>query len=82
MRRLALEMGVPSRLFPFPVGLLKALGKISGRFHAIDKLSSSLMVNSGKIRRELGWTPPHSLAWGLKETARHFAKNRPKKKDE
>jgi nucleoside-diphosphate-sugar epimerase len=70
LRRLALAMDVPSRVFPFPVSLLVLLGKIPGKSGALNRLAGSLQVDSGKIRRELGWRPPYSLQEGLKATAR------------
>ena len=56
-----------ARLFPFPPSLLKAAGRLPG-LGALHKLTSSLYVDSGQIRRDLGWTPPFSMEEGLRRT--------------
>jgi len=75
LRRLAKVMGVPSRVFPFPTALLKLAGKLSGKSAQVERLLGSLRVDSGKIRRELGWQPPYTLEQGLHATAVAFAAN-------
>jgi UDP-glucose 4-epimerase len=37
-----------------------------------DRLLNSLLVDSSKIRSELGWRPSFSLDEGMAETARWF----------
>jgi len=69
LRRMAEALAVPSRLFPFPVGLLKAAGKLAGKSAQVERLLGSLQVDSGKIRRELGWMPPCTMQQGLQATA-------------
>ncbi|HUW25572.1 MAG TPA: SDR family oxidoreductase [Gallionella sp.] len=75
LRCLADEMGVPSRVFPFPAALLKLAGKLTGKSAQIERLLGSLRVDSGKIRRELGWQPPYTLEQGLHATVVAFAAN-------
>jgi UDP-N-acetyl-alpha-D-quinovosamine dehydrogenase len=41
---------------------------------AVDWLLGSLVVDSSKIRRELGWRPPFTMDEGLAETAKWFRK--------
>ena len=55
------------RLFPFPESLLKVMGRLPG-LGALRKLTSSLYVDSEPIRRDLGWTPPFTMAEGLRRT--------------
>ena len=38
----------------------------------VERLLDSLVIDSSKIRRELGWTPPFTMEQGLAETARWF----------
>lgn len=38
----------------------------------VERLTGSLRVDSGKIRRELGWTPPYALQQGLQSTAEWY----------
>ena len=69
LRILAVSMGHPARLFPFPVALLRLAGRLTGRSGQLDRLLGSLRVDSGKIRRELNWIPPYTLQQGLRATA-------------
>jgi nucleoside-diphosphate-sugar epimerase len=62
----------PARLFPFPTRLMRLAGKLLGKSAAIDRLAGSLQVDSGKIRKELGWNPPYSMQEGLNITAKWF----------
>ncbi|HWQ38372.1 MAG TPA: NAD-dependent dehydratase, partial [Burkholderiales bacterium] len=73
IRRLALALGVSPRLYPFPMAGLRFAGALLGRRDQIARLVDSLQVDSARIREELGWTPPVSVAQGLLETAQWFA---------
>jgi nucleoside-diphosphate-sugar epimerase len=70
LRKLGAAMGHPARLFPCPPALLKLAGRLTGKSDQVERLLGSLQVDSGKIRRELGWTPPFTLQEGLRLTAR------------
>lgn len=72
IRRIASALGRPARLVPFPGSLLRLAGVFTGKTAAMDRLLGSLVVDSSAIRRELGWTPPFTMAEGLKKTADWF----------
>ncbi len=72
IRRTAAALGVPARIFPFPVSLLRMAGRLTGKADTIERLVGSLTVDSSKIRQELGWKPPFTMEQGLAETARWF----------
>lgn len=72
IRRTARALGVPSRIFPFPLSLLNLAGAVTGKRAAINRLLGSLTVDSSSIRRELEWKPPFSMDEGLAETAAWF----------
>ena len=72
IRRTASALGVPARLIPFPVSLMRLAGKLTGKSGAVNRLTGSLTVDSSKIQRELGWKPPFTMDEGLRETARWF----------
>lgn len=74
IRRIAAALGRPARLFPFPPGLLRFAGKLTGKTDTVDRLLGFLTVDSGRIRRELGWKPPCTMAEGLKETAAWYVR--------
>jgi nucleoside-diphosphate-sugar epimerase len=68
----AAALGVRARLIPFPVPLLRLAAAALGRRGEIERLTGSLQIDSSRIRAELGWRPPYSLADGLHETARWY----------
>lgn len=65
LRQLGEAMGHPARLFYCPSALLKLAGRLTGKVDQIERLLGSLRVDSGKIRRELGWLQPYTLREGL-----------------
>jgi UDP-glucose 4-epimerase len=65
-------MGKPARLFPFPQFLLKLAGRLVGKSDQVDRLLGSLRIDSGKIRRELGWQPPFTVQEGLRRTGQGY----------
>lgn len=69
LRQLGVAMGHPAHLLLCPQALLKLAGRLTGKAEQIDRLLGSLQVDSGKIRRELGWAPPYTLQQGLQATA-------------
>lgn len=66
---LAIPLHVRTRLFPFPVALLRLGATVLGKGSEILKLTESLQVDSTRIKKELGWQPRFSLKQGLEETA-------------
>lgn len=69
LRGLAEAMGVPSRLVPVPAGVLRVGASMLSKGSAADRLLGSLAVDIGKTRERLEWTPPYSMAEGLRATA-------------
>jgi nucleoside-diphosphate-sugar epimerase len=69
IRRLARAMERRPCLVPFPPTLLRFAGLLTGKSAEVDRLLGSLRIDSSKIRRELEWVPPFSMAQGLRETA-------------
>jgi nucleoside-diphosphate-sugar epimerase len=72
VRMIAGAMDKPSRVFPFPVWAMKLAGIMTGKGEAVGRLTTSLAVDSTRIRNELGWVPPFTLAQGIQETCRWF----------
>lgn len=68
--------GRSSRLFPCPIFLLSFLGKLLGKLDAVNRLTESLMIDSSKIHKELGWQVPYSMMQGLEITAAWFKQSR------
>lgn len=74
VRRVAYALEKSVRIFPFPPGLLRFAGKLLGKSGPIERLVGSLVIDSSKIRRELGWKPPSTMQQGLKLTAEWYLK--------
>ena len=72
VRGIATALGVSPRLVPVPEFLLRNVLSALGRGELIDRLLGSLRVDSSLVRRELGWSPPFSVAEGLARTATWF----------
>lgn len=68
LRQLGATMGRSARLFSCPQALLKLSGRLIGKSEQVERLLGSLQIDSGKIRRELNWTPRHTLWEGLQNT--------------
>ncbi len=66
VRGLALALGVPARLLPVSVGVLRAGATLLGRANDIQRLCGNLQVDITKARTLLAWTPPISLEEGLR----------------
>ena len=82
VRLIARSLGRRARLVPVPVGLLRMAGRVgdvvarAGPFPlttaAIDRLVGSLSVDSSKLTRLTGYSPPYSVAEGLRITAEWY----------
>jgi nucleoside-diphosphate-sugar epimerase len=75
IRLMAVGMNRPARLLPVPVALLQAGGSLLGKRGEIDRLVGSLQVDSGYTQAQLGWAPPVSVADGVREMARWYARS-------
>ncbi|AOK28976.1 NAD-dependent dehydratase [Burkholderia singularis] len=62
-------IGRPARLLPVPAGVLRAAGRLTGRTAQIDRLTGSLQLDTGRIKRVLDWQPPFTTWQGLAATA-------------
>ena len=74
IQKISSALGKPSRLFPFPLDLLRFLAKMTGRSNSVNRLLDSLIVDNSRIRTELDWIPPFSVEEGLRETAKWYLK--------
>lgn len=76
IRRIAHALGRPARLLPVPPALLRVAGRLTGKSAEVDRLLDSLVIDSSKIRRGLGWKPPFTMEQGLQETADWYLRTR------
>jgi nucleoside-diphosphate-sugar epimerase len=72
VREIATALRVEPKLYRVPVPLLDLGAALFGRRAEWNRLSTSLQVDASKIRAELGWRPPFTMAQGLSETAQWY----------
>jgi len=76
IRRIAKGLGRPSRLIAFPEAPLRLAARLLGRGVDAERLFGSLTVDSGKVRRVLGWAPPVSLDEGIRRMCAWYLETR------
>ncbi|EJL9435235.1 NAD-dependent epimerase/dehydratase family protein [Vibrio cholerae] len=59
----AMAKGLGKRVvqLPIPVGLMRLVGKVTGKSAMIEQLFGNLEVDSSNIQQVLGWTPPFTM---------------------
>jgi len=72
VRALARALGVKPRLLSLPLAALILAATLTGKRGEFTRLAGSLRVDSSRIRRELDWRPPFTLAQGLELTAKWY----------
>ena len=65
LRLMAAASGRRPWLVPGSASLLRMAGRVSGASGAVERLVGSLVVDTAKANRRLGWRPPYSLADGI-----------------
>jgi nucleoside-diphosphate-sugar epimerase len=65
IRRLAIALKKPVRLLPFSPRLMQTIGMILGKKAIVERLLSSLVVDTTAIKRDLGWAPPYNMQSAL-----------------
>jgi len=74
IRCVAAAFGRRARLVNVPVWMLGLAATLLGRRADFDRLAGDFAVDSSAIRRELGWTPPHTFEDGIRVTAEWYLK--------
>ncbi len=69
---IAAAMECRARVLPFPVGVLKAAGRLTGHKSEVQRLVGDLEIDDSETRRLLGWKPKVTMSEALSETARWF----------
>ena len=72
IRAVAAALGVRPRLFSVPPTLLRLGAVTLGQGAEMRRLLDSLQVDGSRIRDELGWRPPYTLAEGLAQAAQWY----------
>jgi nucleoside-diphosphate-sugar epimerase len=61
VRLIAKSLNRQTRIFPFPISILRLLAAVFGKSSAIDKLTGSLSVDISHTISTLNWHPPFSV---------------------
>jgi nucleoside-diphosphate-sugar epimerase len=72
LRALAIGLGRPARLLPFPPAMLRFAGEAMGQGALVRRLVGSLEADCGKLQRAAGWHPRFAPAAALADTANWF----------
>lgn len=72
VRMIASALGRKAALLSWPPSFLIALSRMAGKSRELEKLTGTLLIDSGKIRRMLGWEPPYTLQEGIRESVKSF----------
>jgi UDP-glucose 4-epimerase len=65
VRLIAKSLNRQSRIFPFPIPILRLLAAVFGKSSAIDKLTGSLSVDISHTTSTLNWHPPFSIDYEI-----------------
>lgn len=76
IERLARALGGRARLWPCPVGVVRAAAALLGRGAEADRLLGSLTADSSALRSGLGWSPPLAVDAALAEAAAWWKEGR------
>lgn len=76
LQRTAAALGKPARLLPVPSWMLEKALRTMGRTDVAHRICGSLQVDISATHNVLGWAPPLGVDEALKQTARHFRKQR------
>ena len=66
LRHMAAGLGCSVRLLPVPVRLLRMAGRVLRKQAELDRLVGSLQIDSRHTRELLNWSPPVSVAEGIR----------------
>jgi len=80
IKKIAVALNKPNYLFSFPIFFMRFFAKFAGKSASADRLTESLVIDSSKIRQELGWKPPFTMAEGLKITADWYRQSQKKER--
>jgi UDP-glucose 4-epimerase len=61
VRLIAKSLNRQTRIFPFPISILRLLAAVFGKSSTIDKLTGSLSVDISHTTNTLNWRPPFSI---------------------
>ncbi|WP_434718277.1 NAD-dependent epimerase/dehydratase family protein [Paraburkholderia sp. A1BS-2L] len=72
LRGVGRHLSKPARLISVPPRLLRVAGVLTGRAAQMERLTTSLQVDTSHICERLGWQPPFVVDEGLEATAKWY----------
>jgi nucleoside-diphosphate-sugar epimerase len=72
VERVAKALGKAPRLLSVPEWLMKCAGKLTRKSEQVQRLCSSLQVDSSHVRERLDWKPPVTMDEELGKVARWY----------
>lgn len=72
IKEIAAAIGVSNRTFRFSPTILRHILCLLSMSSVFERLTQSLVVDSGKIRKELDWHPKYDVQAALSETGRWY----------
>lgn len=75
VQKLGYYLGIPQRLFPFPIFAMEWVGKLTGKSRTINSLFGNLCVDISKAQQLLDWHPVINMDEQLAQTAAWYRKN-------
>jgi nucleoside-diphosphate-sugar epimerase len=74
--RISRAFGREPWLFPLPTSLLVPIGYLLGQGGSMLRLTESLLIDDGKLRRVLGWQSPVDADAGIRATVSWYTRTR------
>lgn len=72
VERVAKALGKAPRLLPVPEWLMKLIGKLTRKSAQVQRLCSSLQVDSSHVGKILNWKPPVTMDEELRKVAKWY----------
>ncbi len=72
VKRIAKALGKKPHLLPVPEGVIKLAGKLTGKSAQVQRLCSSLQIDSSHVRKTLDWEPPCTMEQELERVSQWF----------
>lgn len=75
VQRIAQALGKNPRLLPIPEWMIKLGSRLTGKSAQVQRLCSSLLIDSSKVRQILAWTPSCTMDEELARVAKWYRNN-------
>jgi len=76
IRNIAHQLGVPDRLFPVPLSLLRLAGILTMKSSSVHRLCDSLHADISKTQELIEWVPPQTPEEGIQKTINWYLGNK------